>query len=85
MFVLGFPKRQRTFSRSLSEKVKASIELNQNTLCVYNLSKNFNSGMSEHVNLELSRKDKGDDQLTKSNICTLLLLLQLPPLLLLPL
>ena len=61
---------------SLSENVKESVELNQKTLCVYELNKGLNSGMTEHINLEISGNDKGDDQ--KGNVCILPILLQLP-------
>ena len=46
----------------LLENVEGSVELNQNTICVYRLSKGCNSGMSEYVNLEIS----GDDQLIEN-------------------
>ena len=41
---------------SLSENVKGSVELNQNTLFVYGLSKGRKSGMTEYINLELPGK-----------------------------
>ena len=40
-----------------------SIELNQNTVCVYELSIGCNSGMSKYINLELSGNDEGNGQL----------------------
>ena len=46
---------------SLSGNVDGSVELNQNILCVYELSKRCNSGRTEYINLELSGNDKGDD------------------------
>ena len=52
----------------MAEKVEWSVELNQNTLCVYGLSKGRNAGMTEYINLELSVNDKGNDQLTKKVI-----------------
>jgi hypothetical protein len=57
-----------------------SVELNQNTLCVYGLSKGYNTGMTEYINFENSGNDKGDGQ--KGNICVLSILLQPPPVLL---
>ena len=54
---------------NLSKTVEEVVfELNQNTLCIYVLSKGNNSGISGNINLELSGKDKGDDQLTKSSM-----------------
>ena len=37
---------------SLSGNVEGSVELNQNMLCEYGLSKGRNSGMTEYINLE---------------------------------
>ena len=50
---------------SFSGNVEGSVEVNHNMLCVYGLSKGWNSRMTEYIYLELSKKDKGDDQLTK--------------------
>ena len=36
---------------NLSENIEWSVELNQNTLCTYGLSKGCNSGMTEYINL----------------------------------
>ena len=55
-------------------------ELNQNTLCVYGLSKLRNTGITEYINLENSGNYKRYD--LKGNICILTILLQLLPLLL---
>ena len=58
---------------SLSDKVEASVELNQNILCVFGLSKGCNSGTTEYINLELSENDKGRWSIDeKDNICPLL-------------
>jgi hypothetical protein len=65
---------------SLSENIEGSVELNQNTLCIYRLSKGHNAGITEYINLENSRNDKVDDQ--KDNTCMLSILLKLPPLVL---
>ena len=64
----------------LSENVEGNVELNQNTLCVYGLSKECNTGIAEYINLKNLGNDKGDDQ--RGKICILPILLQLPPLLL---
>ena len=53
---------------SISGNIKGTVELNQNTLCVYGFSKGCSSGMTEYINLELSGNDKGDDQLTEKAI-----------------
>ena len=66
---------------TLSENIEGSVELNRSMLCVYGLSKGYNTGITECINLENCGNDKGDDQ--KGNICTISILLQLPPLLLL--
>jgi len=58
---------------SLSENVEGSVELNQNMLCVYGLSKGCNTGITEYVNLENSGNDKEHDQ--KGNVCLLPILL----------
>ena len=50
---------------SLSGNVEGSVELNQNFLCVYGLSKGCNSANTKYINLKFSGNDKGDDQLTK--------------------
>ena len=50
---------------SLSVNAEESVELNQNMLCVYGLSKGCNSGMTQYINIEFSENDKEDDQLTK--------------------
>ena len=62
MFELYFPKKTKDIQVSLSENVEGSVELNQNMLCVYGLSKGYNTGRSEYINLESSGNDKGDDQ-----------------------
>ena len=49
---------------SLSGNVEGSVELNDNMLCVYGLSKGCDSGRTEYTNSEFSGNDKGDDQLT---------------------
>jgi hypothetical protein len=51
-------KKKTGIQVSLSEKVEGSVELNQNTLCVYGLSKGRNSGTTVYINLELSGYDK---------------------------
>ena len=43
---------------SLSGNVEGSVELNQNRLCAYGLSKGFNAGISECINLEDSGNNK---------------------------
>ena len=40
---------------SFSENVKGCVELNQNTLCVYGLSKGYNIGINEYINLEVMK------------------------------
>ena len=52
----------------LSANVEGGVELNQNTLCVYGLSVGLNSEMAEYINLELSRDNKRDNQMTKKAI-----------------
>ena len=54
---------------SLSENAEWSVELNQNTLCVYGLSKGYNTGITEHINLENTGNEKRGDQ--KDKICML--------------
>ena len=43
----------------LSENAEGSVELNQNMLCAYMLSKGENSGMTEGIKLELLENDEG--------------------------
>jgi hypothetical protein len=59
----------------LSESFEGSVELNENTLCVYGLSKGCNTGITEYINLKNSGNNKGHDQ--KGNICMLSILVQL--------
>ena len=55
----------KSIKMNLRGNVEESVELNRNTLCVYELSKGCNSGMTENINLGFSGNDKRDDQLTK--------------------
>ena len=57
---------------SLLENAEGSVELNQNTLCAYGLSKGRKTRVTEYVNFELAESGKGDDQ--KANMCSLILL-----------
>jgi len=50
------------FQVSLSENVEGRIELNQNPLCLYGLSKGCNTRITEYINLENSGNDKGGDK-----------------------
>ena len=63
---------------TLPENFEGSFELNQSTLCLCGLSKGYNTGITEYINLKNRGNDKGDDQ--KANIC--MLSIQLSPLLL---
>ena len=71
-------KKIKGIQTSFLVNVEGSVELNQSMLCVYELYKGCNLGMTEYTHLELSGSDKGDDQ--QGNICLLPVLLQLPPL-----
>ena len=62
---------------SLSDNVEGIVELNQTTLCICRLSKGYNTGIAEYINLENSGNNRGYDQ--KDNICMLPILLQLLP------
>ena len=46
---------------SLSLTVEGIVELSQNILFVYELSKRCNLGMTEYIDLEPSGNNKGDD------------------------
>ena len=43
---------------SISEIVEMRVELNQNTLCVYGLSKGYNTEITEYINMKKSGNDK---------------------------
>jgi len=64
MFDFCFPKKTQGIQVRLSENVKESAELNQNTLCAYGLSKERKPRMTEYISLDLSENDQGDEQLT---------------------
>jgi hypothetical protein len=57
-------KKTKGIKMNLSENVEGSIELNQNTLCPYRLSKGRNSRMTKYIILELSENDEGDNKVT---------------------
>ena len=46
---------------SLFENVEGIVELNQNLLYAYGLSKGWNKRIAEYINLESSGNDMGDD------------------------
>jgi hypothetical protein len=42
---------------SVSESIEGNFELNQNTLCVYGLSKGRSSGVTEYINLLKTKRN----------------------------